>query len=79
LIASAVLYVLAAGQVKGFAFTLGVTTVLDVVVLYLVTSPLMMLVSRSPFWAKPSVNGLGAIAELAQERKATAGVLVKEA
>ncbi|MET8425768.1 protein translocase subunit SecD [Nocardia sp. NPDC004860] len=79
LIASAVLYVLAAGQVKGFAFTLGVTTVLDVVVLYLVTSPLMMLVSRSPFWAKPSVNGLGAITELAQERKATAGVLVKEA
>ncbi|MTE14947.1 protein translocase subunit SecD [Nocardia aurantiaca] len=79
LIASAVLYWLAAGQVKGFAFTLGVTTVLDVIVLYLVTAPLMMLVSRSPFWAKPSVNGLGAIAELAQERKATAGVLVKEA
>ncbi|MEC3918246.1 protein translocase subunit SecD [Nocardia sp. CDC160] len=79
LIASAVLYVLAAGQVKGFAFTLGLTTVLDVIVLYLVTAPLMMLVSRSPFWAKPSVNGLGAIAELAQERKAAAGVLVKEA
>ncbi|WP_083868909.1 protein translocase subunit SecD [Nocardia niigatensis] len=79
LIASAVLYLLAAGQVKGFAFTLGLTTVLDVIVLYLVTAPLMMLVSRSPFWAKPSVNGLGAIAELAQERKATAGVLVKEA
>ncbi|MFE3989067.1 protein translocase subunit SecD [Nocardia tengchongensis] len=79
LIASAVLYVLAAGQVKGFAFTLGVTTVLDVIVLYLVTAPLMMLVSRSPFWAKPSVNGLGAIADLAQERKATARVLVKEA
>ncbi|MVU77778.1 protein translocase subunit SecD [Nocardia sp. ET3-3] len=79
LIASAVLYILAAGQVKGFAFTLGLTTVLDVIVLYLVTAPLMMLVSRSPFWAKPSVNGLGAIAELAQERKAAAGVLVKEA
>ncbi|MFE3192905.1 protein translocase subunit SecD [Nocardia sp. NPDC059240] len=79
LIASAVLYLLAAGQVKGFAFTLGLTTVLDVIVLYLVTSPLMMLVSRSPFWAKPSVNGLGAITELAQERKASAGVLVKEA
>lgn len=79
LIASAVLYLMAAGQVKGFAFTLGVTTVLDVIVLYLVTAPLMMLVSKSPFWAKPSVNGLGAIAELAQERKATARVLVKEA
>ncbi|WP_225727342.1 MULTISPECIES: protein translocase subunit SecD [unclassified Nocardia] len=70
LIASVVLYILAAGQVKGFAFTLGVTTVLDVIVLYLVTAPLMMLASRSQFWAKPSVNGLGAIQQLARERKA---------
>lgn len=76
LIASAVLYILAAGQVKGFAFTLGLTTVLDVIVLYLVTSPLMMLASRSPFWAKPGVNGLGAVAQYARERKAAAGVLV---
>ncbi|MBF6170260.1 protein translocase subunit SecD [Nocardia blacklockiae] len=80
LIASAVLYILAAGQVKGFAFTLGLTTVLDVVVLYLVTAPLMMMASRSPFWAKPSVNGLGAVQQLARERKAAAGVLAgKEA
>lgn len=79
LIASVVLYLLAAGQVKGFAFTLGVTTVLDIIVLYLVTSPLMMLASRSPFWAKPSVNGLGAVAQIARERKAASGVLVKEA
>lgn len=76
LIASAVLYILAAGEVKGFAFTLGLTTVLDVIVLYLVTSPLMMLASRSPFWAKPSVNGLGAVAQYARERKAAAGVPV---
>ncbi|RDI67516.1 protein translocase subunit SecD [Nocardia pseudobrasiliensis] len=75
LIASAVLYILAAGQVRGFAFTLGLTTVLDVIVLYLVTSPLMMMASRSPFWAKPSVNGLGAVQELARERKAAAGIL----
>ncbi len=74
LIASAVLYILAAGQVKGFAFTLGLTTVLDVIVLYLVTSPLMMLASRSPFWARPAVNGLGAVAQYARERKAAAGI-----
>ncbi|MET9486392.1 MULTISPECIES: protein translocase subunit SecD [unclassified Nocardia] len=79
LIASAVLYLLAAGQVKGFAFTLGLTTVLDIIVLYLVTSPLLMLASRSAFWAKPSVNGLGAVTELARERKVASGVLVKEA
>ncbi len=76
LIASVVLYILAAGQVKGFAFTLGLTTVLDVIVLYLVTSPLMMLASRSPFWAKPSVNGLGAVQQIARERKAASGTLV---
>ncbi|MEV6060587.1 protein translocase subunit SecD [Nocardia asteroides] len=70
LIASVVLYLLAAGQVKGFAFTLGVTTVLDVIVLYLVTAPLMMIVSRSPFWAKPSVNGLGSVQQIARERGA---------
>lgn len=69
LIASVVLYILAAGQVKGFAFTLGLTTVLDVIVLYLVTSPLMMMASRSRFWAKPSVNGLGAVQQVARERK----------
>ncbi|MBO0853614.1 MAG: protein translocase subunit SecD [Nocardia sp.] len=76
LIASVVLYVLAAGQVKGFAFTLGLTTVLDVIVLYLITSPLMMLASRSPFWAKPSVNGLGAVQQIAAERKAAGATLV---
>ncbi|WP_147124119.1 protein translocase subunit SecD, partial [Nocardia neocaledoniensis] len=70
LIASVVLYLLAAGQVKGFAFTLGITTVLDVIVLYLVTAPLMMLAARSPFWAKPSVNGLGSMQQIARERGA---------
>ncbi|MEV0246415.1 protein translocase subunit SecD [Nocardia sp. NPDC050712] len=70
LIASAVLYILAVGQVKGFAFTLGLTTVLDVIVVFLVTMPLVMLASRSQFWAKPSVNGLGAIQEVARERRA---------
>ncbi|WP_054814045.1 protein translocase subunit SecD [Nocardia arizonensis] len=77
LIASVVLYILAAGQVKGFAFTLGITTVLDVIVLYLVTAPLMMLASRSPWWSKPSVNGLGAMQQIARERGA-GGVPVKE-
>lgn len=77
LIASVVLYILAAGQVRGFAFTLGITTVLDVIVLYLVTAPLMMLAARSAFWAKPSVNGLGAIQEVARERRA-GEALVKE-
>src|SRR5690606_18456048 len=69
-IAAAVLYVLAVGQVKGFAFTLGLTTILDVVVVFTVTAPLVLLASRSAFWAKPSVNGLGAIQQVARERRA---------
>ena len=71
-IAAVVLYVLAVGQVQGFAFTLGLTTVLDVVVVFLVTWPLVLLASKSKFWSKPGVNGLGAVAQIAQERKRAA-------
>ncbi|MEU8898287.1 protein translocase subunit SecD [Nocardia sp. NPDC048505] len=74
LIASAVLYILAVGQVKGFAFTLGLTTVLDVIVVFLVTAPLVMLASRSQFWSRPGVNGLGAVQEVARERRAAGAV-----
>ncbi|MEU2031855.1 protein translocase subunit SecD [Nocardia amamiensis] len=76
-LAAAVLYVLAVGQVKGFAFTLGLTTILDVVVVFLVTSPLVLLASRTAFWSKPSVNGLGAIQQIARERKAAEAALGK--
>ncbi|WP_406279579.1 protein translocase subunit SecD [Nocardia sp. NBC_00881] len=76
-IAAAVLYILAVGQVKGFAFTLGLTTILDVVVVFLVTSPLVLLASRTAFWSKPSVNGLGAIQQIARERKAAEAALGK--
>ncbi|MGW1740174.1 protein translocase subunit SecD [Nocardia sp. NPDC001965] len=76
-IAAAVLYVLAVGQVRGFAFTLGLTTILDVIVVVLVTAPLVHLASRSAFWGKPSVNGLGAMQELARERKAAEAAVGK--
>ncbi|MGV9746500.1 protein translocase subunit SecD [Rhodococcus zopfii] len=71
-IAAAVLYFLAVGQVRGFAFTLGLTTILDVVVVFLVTWPLVHLASTSKFWSKPSVNGLGAIQQVARERQLAA-------
>lgn len=70
LLASVVLYVLAVGQVKGFAFTLGLTTVLDLVVVFLVTWPLVYLASKSPTLAKPKFNGLGAVQQIARERRA---------
>jgi preprotein translocase subunit SecD len=69
-LAAAVLYFLAVGQVKGFAFTLGLTTILDVVVVFLVTWPLVYLASKSQTLAKPAFNGLGAVQQIARERRA---------
>jgi preprotein translocase subunit SecD len=73
-LAAAVLYILAIGQVKGFAFTLGLTTALDTVVVFLVTWPLLYLAGNSKLLAKPAFNGLGAVQQVARERRAaTAG------
>jgi preprotein translocase subunit SecD len=71
-LSAAVLYVLAIGQVKGFAFTLGLTTILDVVVVFLVTWPLVYLSSKSVMLSKPTFNGLGAVQQIARERRAAA-------
>jgi preprotein translocase subunit SecD len=71
-LAAAVLYFLAIGQVKGFAFTLGLTTILDVVVVFLVTWPLVYMASKSTLLSKPALNGLGAVQQIARERRAAA-------
>lgn len=69
LIGAVVIYFLAVGEVKGFAFTLGLTTVFDLLVTFLVTAPLMLLAARKPFFAKPSVNGMGKVFELAARNR----------
>jgi preprotein translocase subunit SecD len=71
-LAAVVLYILAIGQVKGFAFTLGLTTILDVVVVFLVTWPLVYLASKSTMLSKPAFNGLGAVQQIARERRVSA-------
>lgn len=76
LIASVVIYVLAVGSVRGFAFTLGLTTILDVMVVFMVTHPLVVLATRSSFLSKPSVNGLGAVSEVARQRREAARAAV---
>ncbi|WP_436500242.1 protein translocase subunit SecD [Actinokineospora sp. HUAS TT18] len=60
-LAAAVLYVLAVGQVKGFAFTLGMSTVLDLVVVFLVTHPLVAMASKSKLLSNSKLSGLGAV------------------
>lgn len=72
LIAAVIIYFLAVGDVKGFAFTMGLTTVFDLVVTFLVTAPLLIIASRNRFWAKPSANGMGKAFATAQERRAQA-------
>ncbi|MFC0315343.1 protein translocase subunit SecD [Gordonia phosphorivorans] len=71
-IASVVIYALAVGEVRGFAFTLGLTTILDVLVVFLVTHPLVELATRSEFLSRPSINGLGAVSEVARSRRLAA-------
>ncbi|MGI5442151.1 protein translocase subunit SecD [Streptomyces shenzhenensis] len=51
-LAAAVLFVVTVGKVQGFAFTLGLTTVLDVVVVFFFTKPLMTILARRKFFAQ---------------------------
>ncbi|WP_371482949.1 protein translocase subunit SecD [Kitasatospora sp. NBC_00315] len=48
---AAVLYLVSVGKVQGFAFTLGLTTALDVVVIFLFTKPLITLLARKKFFS----------------------------
>ena len=50
ILAAVVLYILADATVKGFAFTLGLTTVLDVLIFVIFTHPVMQLLVRTPFF-----------------------------
>ncbi|HEY8729098.1 MAG TPA: protein translocase subunit SecD, partial [Acidothermaceae bacterium] len=50
LIASAILYIVAIGDVRGFAFTLGLSTIIDLVVVFLFTKPLITLLGRTKFF-----------------------------
>jgi preprotein translocase subunit SecD len=51
LLAAIVLYTLTVGSVRGFAFTLGLTTLVDVAVVTLFTHPMLQLFSRIRFFS----------------------------
>ena len=51
IIAAALLYFFAVGGVRGFAFTLGLTTLVDLVVVFSFTKPLVTVVSRLNFFS----------------------------
>ncbi|WP_431772993.1 protein translocase subunit SecD [Streptomyces cucumeris] len=75
-LAAAVLYVVTVGKVQGFAFTLGLTTLLDVAVVFLFTKPLMTILARRPFfgnghpWSGLDPQRLGATPPLRRRRSA---------
>lgn len=52
LIASVVLYILTVGSVRGFAFTLGITTLLDLIVVMMFTYPVMTFLGRTTFFGQ---------------------------
>ena len=51
LIAAALLYFFAVGGVRGFAFTLGLTTFIDLLVVFVFTHPLVSLITKMKFFA----------------------------
>jgi preprotein translocase subunit SecD len=49
-LAAALLYYFSIGDVRGFAFTLGLTTIIDVIVVFTFTHPVMTLLARTKFF-----------------------------
>ncbi|MEV8325383.1 protein translocase subunit SecD [Kitasatospora sp. NPDC056731] len=83
---AAVLYVVSVGKVQGFAFTLGLTTALDVVVIFLFTKPVITLLARRKFfsdghpWSGLDPKRLGARPPLrSSRRRSPSSAAVKEA
>jgi preprotein translocase subunit SecD len=59
-LAAAALYWLSIGSVRGFAFTLGLSTLLDLLVVFLFTKPVVTLLVRSPLFSTSRWSGLHA-------------------
>jgi preprotein translocase subunit SecD len=82
---AAVLYLVSVGKVQGFAFTLGLTTLLDIVVIFLFTKPLITLLARKKFfanghpWSGLDPKRLGARPPLRSSRRRSTTAAVKEA
>jgi hypothetical protein len=69
--AALVLYLLAVGSVRGFALTLGLSTALDLFVVYFFKRPTVFLISRSP--ALTSLRGMGLRSGVAADPLPVAG------
>jgi preprotein translocase subunit SecD len=85
LLASVVLYFVAVGNVRGFAFTLGLTAIADLIVVFIFTHPTLQLLARTRFFgeghrfsgldparlgAVPLYRGAGRLREASEAAKA---------
>jgi preprotein translocase subunit SecD len=52
LLSAVVLFIIAIGAVKGFAFTLGLTTLIDIAVVFFFTHPMLTLLGRTKFFGE---------------------------
>ena len=59
-LAAVILYIVSIGDVRGFAFTLGLSTLLDVVVVFIFTKPVVTLLVQRPFFSTGRYSGLSA-------------------
>lgn len=85
LLAAIVLFILAVGSVKGFAYTLGLTTIIDVVIVILFTHPMLQLLAQTRFfsggnpWSGLDPNALGAVYRGRAEFRKPSSVPAKKA
>ena len=67
LLSAVVLFVLAVGNVRGFALTLGITTIIDVIIVVLFTHPVLQLLATTKYFSSGhrlsglDPNALGAV------------------
>lgn len=83
LLAAAVLYFLSVGSVRGFAFVLGLTTLIDVLIAFWFTHPLVVLMGRTSWMQRGSrwtgldpgrlggASAMGALAAKSRRRSST--------
>ncbi|MGE5828599.1 MAG: protein translocase subunit SecD [Micromonosporaceae bacterium] len=79
-LAALFLYLVGVGSVRGFAFAMGLATVLDLVIVFLFRHPIMTLLAGTPAFLSPRVSGLGRVLQHAGvDTPATGAKRTKEA
>jgi preprotein translocase subunit SecD len=73
-----VLYIVSIGQVQGLAFALGLSTVLDLLVVFLFRHPIMTVLASTRAFMSPTVSGLGRVLRRSQTEEPVSS-RVKEA